>query len=94
MPINADEWEKGRTSDKLESRIEEFLQENKGQAFTVGEIINHLYQFKTENWAGFLLNLGSAFVVQKVLGDMIEKGIVKSKIVEEQIGTDEYYMIS
>ena len=94
MPISKDEWDGGRTSDHLKSRIESYLQQNQSQAFTVGEIIDHLYQFKGEGWASFLLNLGSAFVVQNALKELIEEGKIKSKIIEKNVGSNEYYMIA
>lgn len=93
MPISKDEWSKGRTSDHLESKIEEFLATNKGEAFSAEEIINHLYQFKAKDWAGFLLGIGSAFTVRHALNKLMEKGTVKSKIIEKKIGSEEYYTI-
>jgi len=94
MPISNDEWNKGRTDDHLKSRIESFLRENKGEAFSVGEIINHLYQFKGEVWASFLLGIGSAFVIRNELKNLIEEDTVKSKIIENKDGSsDEYYVI-
>jgi len=96
MPIDADEWNKGRTDDQLKSKIESFLRKNEGQAFSAGEIINHLYQFKGEGWASFLLNLGSIFVVRNALKDLIKEETVKSKIIETPRGggSDEFFMIS
>lgn len=95
MPIDSNEWDKGRSNDHLKSKIEGFLRVNKGQAFSVGEITNHLYKFKKEGWAGFLLDIGSAFVVQNALKDLINESVVKSKIIEKPYGgSDEYFMIN
>jgi hypothetical protein len=97
MPISADEWNKGQTSSQLEAMIETFLQQNKGQAYTSLEILSNLYQSRLHDLPNFLSNLGLNFSlmfgIQSALKKLGDKGIIKSKIIEKNGFSGEYYIL-
>jgi len=86
MPINMDEWNKGRDEDTMDLKIEKFLSSNKGKAFSLNEIVEGIYG--DVDWARLMVYLVSTRVI---LDKLIREGSIKSKIIQKEIGKDTYY---
>lgn len=93
MPINSNEWEKGRTHDSTYNRVSTFLQSNKNQAFTIDEIIEKIDPLildTTEYWT-ILENYVKISSVNIALQKLLNEGIVQAKRIEkERIVTIQY----
>lgn len=62
MPINKDDFDKGRSDEPIISKIQKFLESNKDKAFTEEEIIEHLYLGHIA-WPGDTIAFRSAVLV-------------------------------
>lgn len=93
MPISIDEWNKGRDTSTLESQIEQFLRDNKGKAFTLIEITEHLPRPQLTGAWKIAHAMFSSFLVGLALEKLIQQGIVKSRIIKQKTGHQTYYMI-
>lgn len=62
MPINKNDFDKGRSEDPIISKIQKFLESNKDKAFTEEEIIGHLYPEHIA-WPGDTIAFSSAMLI-------------------------------
>lgn len=92
MPITIEEWRKGRTSATLESRLEEFLFQNKEKAFTLAELANNMYAIKFDNPKEVMESFLSYFNVGEALKGLMKEGKVRSRLVRGSISEDVYYV--
>lgn len=83
MPISEDIWGAGKIPSRLKIEIVGFLQKSP-QAYTAGEILNHLMQFRGEYWGEFLGFMGSMATLEGVLGELIKDGKVESKMIDRE----------
>jgi hypothetical protein len=86
MPINMDEWNKGRDNDTQYSKIEKFLSSNKGKAFSLNEIVEGIHG--DIDAAGLIVYLPTTLII---LDKLIGEGSIKSKIIQKEIGKEISY---
>lgn len=87
MPIDVEEFQGGKTSNKLEDEIVRFLNEREEQAFTSLEIMGGLDHFQTDFSIPDLAQM-SAFAIADftaLLHDLVKKGRISMKIVAGQM---------
>ena len=91
LPISIDEWERGRTASTLESRLEAFLTQNRGQAFTLAELANCLYNIRFDSSKEVVESFLSYFSIGEALKVLMREGKVQSKLIRESSGEAVYY---
>lgn len=97
MPIDKDEWEKGRKEDTLrkedilESKIKRFLDNNRTKAYSSSDITNIYYKPKSKGIPNFAKGVAIYLAVDSALEKLVNKGLIKSKVIEQSDGTDMYY---
>lgn len=95
LPIDKEEWNRGRTWETVEGQVEVFLSKNGGRAFTQFEIAIGLGRISQGTDLGsFLGDFASLWVVGNALQNLIKEGKVKAKVVKKEIGEETYYMAS
>jgi hypothetical protein len=62
MPIDKNDFDKGRSDEPIISKIQKFLESNKDKAFTEEEIIGHLYPDHIA-WPGDTIAFSSAVLI-------------------------------
>ena len=62
MPINKNDFDKGRTDEPIIIKIQKFLESNTDKAFTEEEIIGHLYPDHIA-WPGDTIAFNSAVLI-------------------------------
>lgn len=100
MPIGKDEWEEGRVKGTLESRILNFLREEKPNAYRADEITRTFSRIPewepSDNWGNKLLKVFIGIVgisaVNDALKTLVQEGKVEKRIIKENIGELEYYL--
>ena len=93
MPISIDEWERGRTSTTLESRIESFLTRNNEQAFTLAEIASNMYAIRFDSTKDVLDAFLLFFNIGGALRILIGEGKVKARLIRVPNGEEMYYAV-
>ena len=97
MPIDKDEWEKGRKKDTLrredtlEAKIKRILDNNKTKAYSSSDITNIFYKPKSKSIPNFAKGVSIYLAVDSALKKLENNGLVKSKVIEQSDGTDMYY---
>lgn len=97
MPISKDEWDKGRKLDPFELQVLQFLSDNRGNAFTIQEIIEGMKFKFGEGVLQFVLLYSGVFgLVQSSLESLMRQGKVVGKIISTPSGptsTQPYFMV-
>ncbi len=83
MPIDKVEFERGSSSRAFYSRLHEFLQQNRGKAYTAQEIDTALGLKPQDGWATELAGIAVTF---GVLDRLVADGKVTAKVVEDKTG--------
>jgi hypothetical protein len=94
MPINKDEWNKGRKLETIEVRIIRFLKSNRDKGFSAEEIHNALGYKTGPGFWDILAKIANMLIVQNALDLLVKEGSIKAKIVKEAIGEVTYYMVA
>ncbi len=83
MPINQDEWSKGKILSKLKPTVIKFLEGNRSQAFTDVEIMESLKQ-NNQNVSSqdFLTGMDSLLLLRQKLKELISEEVIESKLIE------------
>ena len=93
MPIDKDEWEKGRTSPTLEFRILDFLRSNPDKAFICREIADALFGPITELDVGIVTaHFLGLWRISDGLKRLTDDGQVSAREIEEGIRTETYFI--
>lgn len=87
MPIEIDEFNKGKPDMQIQKEILAFLRENKKKAFTIEEIIEGIGHLKSSDDIPLMLMQSISYSI--ILGQLIKDRRIKSKIVDYK----NYYMI-
>ena len=91
MPINENEWSKGRVQSQLKPTILKFLEGNRSQAFTEMEIIELVEQFSCDS-TSFLLDIESSSSIRQALEELTIDKKIQSKLIErENLSSVVYY---
>ena len=97
MPISLDEVKKGRTKETMESIVENFLEQHKGQAFKEEEITGGVYSNLSYDPNHPILSAlgaaGAVLTIENALNNLIREGRVSVQSVKEKNGTEKYYWI-
>ena len=88
MPLDRDEWAKGRRVSPLERSVLEFLKKNKDKAYTPSEVAESIYELKTTSVANLANMILTVMAVESSLKQLTRDGSVQSK----QIGASTYYI--
>lgn len=87
MPINGAQFEKGRSVRAFYFRILEFLEENRGKAYTAQEIDTGMRPTNLQDgWAGLLNDLTAIAVTFATLENLLRDGKVTARVVEDTTG--------
>ena len=92
MPIDMDEWNKGRIQETNESLVESFLEEGKGKAYNTSEIAFAI--FKLDEYTDFGRRFVASWVVQSALDNLVKEGRVQVKSIKTQYVAQKYYTIT
>ncbi len=92
MPISKDDFEKGRTTKTITSMVEELLQNNPSQAYTVGDIIDEVYG-KPASTPMIMLQYAINFLpINAALDALINEGKVTRKSIQKEGKVEDYYI--
>ncbi len=86
MPIDKAEFENGKPHDQVENEISKFLNERRANAFTSAEIlagVNFHTDFSTLETSRISTFTVADFIA--LLSEMVQKGKIKAKIVEDHM---------
>jgi hypothetical protein len=84
LPIDSDEFAKGRKIAGIERTILQFLKGNKTKAFTQPEILSSLYAYDTSSWGAIVKGVLIALGVERALEGLVRDGSVRAKQIENQ----------
>lgn len=87
MPIEIDEFNKGKPDMQIQKEILAFLRENNTKAFTIEEIIEGIGHLKSSEDLPLMLMQSISYSI--ILGQLIKDRRIKSKIIDYK----NYYMI-
>jgi hypothetical protein len=87
MPIEIDEFNKGKPDMQIQKEILAFLRENRKKAFTIEEIIEGIGHLKSSDDLPLMLMQSISYSI--ILGQLIKDRRIKSKIIDYK----NYYMI-
>jgi len=87
MPIEIDEFNKGKPDMQIQKEILAFLRENNKKAFTIEEIIEGIGHLKSSDDLPLMLMQSISYSI--ILGQLIKDRRIKSKIIDYK----NYYMI-
>jgi len=94
VPISRDEFEEGETRDTIKSRVKNLLQNNSDKAYTVNEIVDHIFgrePINIRSFDEFLKFILRNFIISEVLNELTKEGRVESKAVHTREGVKIYY---
>ena len=86
MPIDKNDFDKGRSDEPIISKIQKFLESNKDKAFTEEEIIGHLYPDHIA-WPGDTIAFSSAVLILAYA----EK--IELRYIDTSSGTKPYFRV-
>jgi hypothetical protein len=87
MPIEIDEFNKGKHDIEVQREILAFLRVNKTKAFTIEEILEGIGHLKSSEDLSLMLMQSISYSI--ILGQLIKDRRIKSKIIDYK----NYYMI-
>ena len=87
MPIDSDEWNKGRSISQMEKAVLKFLRANRKQGFSSAEVTRGLYRLSTANLGEFAKGMLTLWAVESTLNQLVKDGDAK---VRELDGTFYY----
>lgn len=90
MPIGKNDWDAGRSPEKLESQILTFLKKNRPNAYTLSDIMSALaYRLRIDNVSNFLLGVGEIMLFNEAFKTLLNEGSIEAKIIKGN--TDKTY---
>ncbi|UCE39306.1 MAG: hypothetical protein JSW00_08835 [Thermoplasmata archaeon] len=87
MPIEIDEFNKGKHDQEVQKEILDFLRANRTNAFTVEEILEGIGHLKSTDDLPLMLMQSISYSI--ILGQLVKDRRIKSKIIDYK----NYYMI-
>jgi hypothetical protein len=87
MPIEIDEFNRGKHDMEVKKEILDFLRANKTKAFTIEEILDGIGHLKSTDDLPLMLMQSISYSI--ILGQLVKDRRIKSKIIDYK----NYYMI-
>ena len=88
MPIDVSDVERS----ELEDKINQYLVDNWGAAYTVDEIMDHLKSFNDEPWCEFMKTQLAKSIVTSKLEEMVKRTKIQTKDeIDDRTGHEERY---
>jgi hypothetical protein len=87
MPIEIDEFNRGKADMEIQKEVLGFLRENRTKAFTIEEILEGIGHLKSSDDLPLMLMQSISYSI--ILGQLVKDRRIKSKIINYK----NYYMI-
>lgn len=79
MPIDTDEFAKGRKISGLERSVLQFLKKNSDSAYTESEIMAAIYPGRVSNWTGVAKRVVEGLVIGNALDNLTKDGSIRAR---------------